>query len=291
MGFCLTTVTATLLFLVLGERLTRRHHVHKLLWKTCGHRTNTAEQLRFERLKRFWIPIRAVNRPPNENDVVTFDLTEGRNGSLVIEIPDGSGWSTLQHTHTRPDGCSNLTILSGCWYVGSAIWPIAGSAPPEQPGLWTSMGKPYSSDYIATVRLSGTVSSRYLDHLLCSLVQDAVVYFRLCTTPIWVRALYVFTWLAPRLREMLVHRLLWVQIRATLHMHDFLEDQGTITIFRWINPWSPPAWVYPFEERMRLVKSKAISGLNYWLSRNVFGMSIRYEEYEPTWKNKSHAQK
>jgi hypothetical protein len=285
MGLDLTIVSATLILAIFGERLARRHHVHRLLWTTCAHRTNTSYQSRFERLQRFWTPTRSVARLPNETDVVTFDLSEARNGSLIIEIPPKSGWYTLHHTHTQSDGCSDITTLSGRWFVGSATWATPGPAPPEKPGHWTSMGKLDPNDDAATARLSGTVASRDLDHLLCSLVQDAEVYFRLCTTPAWIRALHAVTRSEPRLREMLVRRLLWVQIRATLHVHEFIEDHGTITIFRWINPWSPPSWVHRFEERMRFVKSRAISGFNYWLSRNVLGMSIRYKEYVPIWAN------
>jgi hypothetical protein len=235
--------------------------------------------------------MRSIARPPNETDVVTFDLTDGRNGSLIIEIPAKSGWYTLHHTHAQSDGCSDITTLSGRWFVGSATWATPGPAPPEKPGHWTSMGKLDPNDDAATVKLRGTVASRVLDHLLCSLVQDAVVYFHLCTTPVWIRALYAATWSAPRLRESLVRRLLWVQIRATFHVHDFLEDHGTITMFRWINPWSPPSWVHPFEERIRFVKSRVISGFNCWLSRNLLGMDIRYEEYVPIWVKNMDLQK
>jgi hypothetical protein len=147
------------------------------------------------------------------------------------------------------------------------------------------MGRLGPDDDIASVRLSGTIASRVLDHILCSLVQDAEVYFCLCTTPAWIRALYAVTRSTPRLREILIRRLLWVQIRATLHIHDFIEDHGTITIFEWINPWSPPSWVHPFQERMRVFISSGISGFNYWLGRMVLGMSTGCKEYVPVWVN------
>lgn len=205
-----TIVAATLTLAILGERILRRHQVHSLLWTTCAHRTNTAYQSCFERLQRFSSPPRSAVHLPNEMDVVTFDLSEARNGSLIIEIPPKSAWYTLRHTHTQSDGCSDITTLSGRWVVGSATWATPGPAPPEKPEFWTSMGKLDPNDGAATARLSGTVASRVLDHLLCSLVQDAEVYFRLCTTPAWIRALYAVTRLAPRLREILVWRLLWV---------------------------------------------------------------------------------
>ncbi|KAH7071789.1 hypothetical protein BKA63DRAFT_516397 [Paraphoma chrysanthemicola] len=290
MGIHLTTIAATLLFAILGGRFARRHRTHQMMWKTCAHRTNTSHQSRFERLQRFWTPKRSVAQPPNVMDIVTFDLTEGRNGSMTIEIPAKSGWSMLQHTHMESDGCSNITTLSGRWFVGSAVWTTPGPAPPEKPGQYTSIGKLDADDDLASARLSGTIASRRLDHLLCSMVQDAEVYFLLCTTPAWIRALYALTRSAPTAREMLVRRVLWVQIRATLHMHDFLEDHGTITIFRSINPWSPPAWVHRFEERVRVLKSKAISGCSYYLGKHVFGMSVRYDEYEPVWAEKGNAQ-
>jgi hypothetical protein len=283
MGLGLTIIAVTLMLTIFGERLARWHCIHSLLWTTCAHRTNTLHQSRFERLQRFWTPMKLVARPPNKNDVVTFDLSEARNGSLVIEIPPESGWCTLRHTHAQSDGCSDITVLSGLWFVDSATWAIPGPAPPEKPAQWTSMGKLDPITDEATARLRGTIASRVLDHILCSLVQDAEVYFRLCTTPAWIRALHAVMRVAPRLREILVHRMLWVQIRATLHVHDFLEDHGTITIFRMINPWSPPSWVYPFEERMRFAKSRAISGFNYWMGKKVFGMSIGYKEYVPIW--------
>ncbi|KAH8726381.1 hypothetical protein GQ44DRAFT_771158 [Phaeosphaeriaceae sp. PMI808] len=250
MGIDLTIVTTTLTLAIISERLARRHYVHRLLWTTCAHRTNTSYQSRFERLERFWSPMRSIVRP-NETDVVTFDFTP---------CP----------THTQPDGCNDITTLSGRWFVGSATWTTPGPAPPEKPGHWTSMGKLYPKGDAATARVSGTVASRVLDHLLCNLVQDAEVYFYLCTTPAWIRALYVVTWSASRVREILILRLLWVQMRAALHVHDFIED-----------PWSPPSWVYRFEERMRLIKSRAISGLNYWLGKNMLGMGVRYQEYVP----------
>ena len=84
MGFNLTIVAATLILAILGERLARRHHVHRLLWTTCAHRNNTSYQSRFERLQRFWTPMRSVVHPQNETDVVTFDLSEARNGLLII---------------------------------------------------------------------------------------------------------------------------------------------------------------------------------------------------------------
>ncbi|KAK7182274.1 uncharacterized protein CC84DRAFT_1174601 [Paraphaeosphaeria sporulosa] len=101
------------------------------------------------------------------------------------------------------------------------------------PSHWTAIRRLAYADDAATVRLSDTGASRLLDHLLCSMVQNAEVYFHLCNTPAW--------------------------IRARLH-----------------------AWVRPFE-RLRFVKSKIISRINYWLAGTLLGISIRYGEYEPIW--------
>ncbi|KAI0452790.1 hypothetical protein F5B21DRAFT_481675 [Xylaria acuta] len=275
-------LTAALLLTL--ERVSKWHTVHSLLWATCSRRTDTTRQTRFENLERFYTTNRHNVYVPTSPDIVTFDLRDAEHGTLTIEIPPMSGWYSLTHTHMQSASCSNITTLSGRWFISSAVWVNPGPAPPEKAGVWTSFGKLALDNLTAAAQLNGTVASRVLDHSICSIVQDAEVYFYLCNTPVWIRALYAATAPTPSLREILVYRLLWIQIRATLHVHDFVEDHGTITIFRWINPFAPPAWVHRFEERMRFVKSRFISGMNYWVARNILGMATFYAEYSPEWE-------
>lgn len=140
-------------------------------------------------------------------DVVTFDLKDARDGTLIIEIPFGSGWYSATHTHRRSSSCSTITTISGQWFVGSALWRQPGPAPAEQAEFWTSFGKLGAKHVEATARLHGTVASRILDDVLCSMVQDAEAYFQLCSTPLWIRALFAVTGSMPRRRDSLNRRL------------------------------------------------------------------------------------
>lgn len=103
--------------------------------------------------------------------------------------------------------CRDVEILGGTWYVEPTVWhyiPGLELVFPERPGDWRSMGRPFHPDgrrgydEAACVRLSGSEDARQVYHVLASAIQDAELYFSLCPTPVWIRALY---WLTMKLSK------------------------------------------------------------------------------------------
>ncbi|KAL2017483.1 hypothetical protein VTK56DRAFT_2079 [Thermocarpiscus australiensis] len=264
------------------------HCIHSLFWP-CAERTNTNRQTRFENLRRYYIPLKNVALPYNDQDVVTFEFGAD---DTVIEIPRGSAWCGIRSCRRRQDMCRSLEVLSGTWYIEPTIWwdPAPRVPFPERPGYWRSVGRPFSStgrpgyDHVARARLSGSEHARQVDHVLASAIQDAELYFRLCSTPLWIRALYWLTvrlsW-SPAAADTLARRVLWIQLRTIFFRHDVWEYRGYCKIFEWRYPFlNKPDWVKRFEKWSAYFISRQFLRMHYLLGTLVFGMRAWYPEYE-----------
>lgn len=278
--FCAAAIITTLI-----DRLLRVHAIHSLLWR-CTQRTNTNHQTRFENLQRFYIPNRRAFRSHREVDVVTLDFAGGDDGdddAMIIDIPVGSGWASPEVCHRTQTMCREIEISNGLWYVGTFVGGMPSPGPPERPRLFRSIGVPYGpSEGLTTAKLFGSPAARQADHVLASAIQDAELYFSLCSTPLWIRLVYFLTKkLSVSAAEVLAHRVLWIQIRSIFFHSDTWEYRGRCTIFRWYYIFlNPPEWVVDFEQWSQHFSSEQFLRANFWLGYVFFGMQPWYDEYE-----------
>lgn len=268
----LAAISATIL-----SKLLNLHTVHSRLWG-CKQRTNTQHRTRFN-LSRFYVAHKNVNYVLSRKDVVTFDFKLAE-PDIFIEIPQESQWASPYHTHITRKMCVSLDTLSGRWYIGGSSWPRRELWGPQLPEFWISFGKDLTSSQPATAKLLGSERTRQLYHIICSSVEDAEVYFSLCSTPLWVRVLYVLTNRTPSLREWMIHKCLWIQLRTTFHKYDFCEDHGTCWILRQFYWMNVPEWVKEFERWSQFAISRVVLSLNYWIGSIALGMRPSYEEYK-----------
>ncbi len=278
------TVT-TLSAIAAVHRLFQFHAVHSL-FVSCTSRTDTRHQTRFENLERFFIPSRALpaSKWPR---LVTFEFEEDGNG-ILVHVPDGSYWGTPTVRHHAQGMCREIYIVSGEWSVGQfmAVAPIRG--PPERPNSWQGIymrfGPPRLPNGPSEVRRFGSEEAQQLDHMIVSAVQDAQLYFSLCSTPLWLSLVYAASnALSPRAADTLARRILWVQIRTMFFCHDTWEYRGRCMIFRIFWPFlNEPDWVRRFELWSEEYASRQFLRLNYWLGYGFLGMKPEYSGYKMT---------
>ncbi|TQV92117.1 LysM domain-containing protein [Cordyceps javanica] len=268
---------ATLLAaLTAAHRLFRLHGVHSL-FTNCVARTDTRHQTRFENLRRFFIP--DGSRGSKLPNLVTFEFQKD---AVIVEVPAGSFWSYPRVCHHTQEMCGQFYILSGWWYLDGFLSGVPGEAPPERLHSWRSFHNSHApATTTAQIRVSGSEKARQLDHLIASAVQDAEVYFKLCSTPLWLRLVYAAARaVSPAAADLLARRVLWVQIRAMFFRHDTWEYRGRCTVFRWWYAFlNAPDWVIKFEEWSEYYASKQFLRLNYWLGHVCLGMEAEYEQY------------
>jgi hypothetical protein len=269
---------AVIVVVTLLSKLLARHAIHSRLWGGCKRRTNTQNQMRFT-LSRFYVAKPKAHYTLTNKDVVTFDFKLSK-PNIFLEIPEGSKWYSVYHTHFTEEMCISLETLSGYWEIGSASFHRPGVWGPLPPKIWTGFGKGFPGTRPATAKILGSEGTRQLYHTLCSVVQDAEVYFSLCSTPLWVRVSYSMASRIPALKEWMVMKVLWIQVRTIFHKNDFWEDHGTCWFFRRFYWMNPPAWVTEFESWSQFAASRVVLSLNYWLGSMTFGMSASYEEYK-----------
>lgn len=253
------------------------HALHSWFWY-CRHRTDTSKQARFEKLARFYVRRRGANRPATRDDVVTFEFDRVQ-PTISVEVPIGSYWTSVSYMHRTEDMCASVEALQTPWYWGNTQAYQLGPLGTERPGWFVSFGRLEGAARVASGRLTTSERGRQFYHAVCSAVQDAEIYFALCSTPAWIRALHALATLVPPLREFLIYRALWVQLRTIYYKGDFWEGHGRCTILRYLF-WWPPASVYRFEDWSQVAMSEWVLWFNYHLGTNLMGMSSSYEEYE-----------
>ncbi|RHZ67878.1 hypothetical protein CDV55_107512 [Aspergillus turcosus] len=258
--------------------LFRLHIIHALLGG-CQHRTNTRSQAVFQ-LSRFYVANRKANVILSERDVIIFDFQQAA-PNLFLEIPSGSRWHSVRHAHLTKESCISIQALSGRWFLGSMrAWNPPVLWGPQGVQQWMDFGHDDPDGNAATAKLIGSEQTQRLYHTIASVVQDAEAYFALCTTPIWIRTVYWFAGLiSQHVRDWIVQRVLWIQLRMIFYQNDFLESHGACYIFRrvyWVNP---PRWVPEFEAWSEFAIARIVLWWNYWLGRTLFGMSADYPEY------------
>lgn len=262
---------------VLLSQLFRLYVIHAPLGG-CQHRTDTRSQTVF-RLSRFYVAKRRANYVLSERDVIVFDFQRAR-PNLFLEIPRGSQWYSVRHMHFTAEMCISIHALSGRWFLGEMrAWNPPVLWGPQRPQQWMDFGHDDPSKNAATAELIGSERTLQLYHTIASVVQDAEVYFSLCTTPLWVHGVYFLLRLIPSAQNWMVQRVLWIQLRMIFYRNDFWESHGACYIFRWLYWMNPPQWVLEFEAWSEFCISRIVQGLNYWLGRTLFGMSDSYREY------------
>lgn len=118
--------------------------------------------------------------------------------------------------------------------------------------------------------------------MIVSAVQVARIFFKLCSTPVWLRLVYAASnAVSPRGANALARRILWVQIRTMLFCHDTWEYRGRCRIFRIFWPFfNEPDWVRKFERWSEEYASWQFLRLNYWLGCTFLGMKPEYPGYQ-----------
>lgn len=86
------------------------HTVHSRLWK-CQRRTKTNRQTRFEKLSRYYVPIRnAGTKRPISQHFMTFEF-DPTHPSFVVEIPQGNYRSSVSCMHRTLEMCADCEVL------------------------------------------------------------------------------------------------------------------------------------------------------------------------------------
>lgn len=273
---------AAVLGIVVVERLLSVHAIHSLFW-SCSRRTNTNHQTRFEKLQRYYVFKRNVYRRHIPTDVVSLEFSHDMD-NMMVEIPPGSGWCSPHVCHRTQAMCKELEILSGVWSAfGTTGGSGGGGSIPERVKRFGNFGIAYHvSRESTTARLFGSSVALQVDHVVASAVQDAELYFSLCSTPPWLRLLYSFTSkMSIRAADVLARRVLWVQLRAIFFCSDTWEYRGRCELFRLWYIWPPyPDWVWDSEYWSEQFFSTQFLRANYWLARVALGMRPWYDEYE-----------
>lgn len=285
----LLLITISIAATTLLNKLLGFHAIHRHIFQCCSRRSDTRRQTRFENLTRYYCIDRNVSNPIGPQDPVTFNFgLLSSTKTIIVEIPANSRWQCLDHCHQTDGACIQMfTILTGAWIFGGGYW---GERPFPRP-----IGREIRDDFgtfgknvvqgggrDATAELSFFSNGpRQLQHQVCSAVQDAEMYPKLCSTPAWIRLGLVLLrrGTSAMTYDWAVQRLLLVQIRAIFSGRDYLERHGTFTGLRWLF-FPPPRWVQKFEAWSQRAISKAVLRLNLWLGVSVLGIKGWYPEYE-----------
>lgn len=166
---------------------------------------------------------------------VTFDFSNPSTDGLLITIPSTSAWASESHWHYTTQACEDIWLVSGHTYClfrfimnwGNGSGDNRGPGPilplvPEMSVFWRRSISDDARDAdqaaVVSYRFSSSPENFALYRQICSVNQDAEVYFRLTTTPSWLRFAYAFWKRVPFLGKMvtgwLVAWCLWVQLRV-----------------------------------------------------------------------------
>jgi hypothetical protein len=234
---------------------------------------------------------------------VIYDFTNLSSGLKII-VPPYSSWICHDHWHETASACETLMPLEGHFMIvhsivttrGSGVVQGDGSSPakfvmplePEHLVRWQKDPHWDSAGGTMGFLLEASDEVYKFYRQVCSVNQDAEVYFYLPSTPLWLRVLYGFWGRVPhlgiRVRAWLVEYLLWIQLRVIYSKNDYLENEGAIP-YTW--PWRQrPADVYPpkkwmeRELRSRITVSRLVLRTCAWVGTRILGMKARYDEYD-----------
>jgi hypothetical protein len=201
-----------------------------------------------------------------------FDLTHGTHPgfvsydfqslapSIVVTVPRSSNWYSLLHYHEKPKNSASLLVLSGPWSIGTTICH-AGCETSESPFSYTSWGPYWYGDFRATSASLSYKAPVPFYRTMCSVMQDADVYFKLCETPLWLRTMYISTYLNPLLgswlRERMIKTALWFQLQVVYETNDFWPYVWEIPFTAWYL-LDPPQWAIDWRERSKYVISEGV---------------------------------
>jgi hypothetical protein len=233
----------------------------------CNPRTNTTQQALFD-----------LARP----QPVTYDF-KSLYPDIKITVPPGSHWHSDEHFHETLEACASVYILSGRWVItghGAGTTTCnAGFEKDQKPLRYLTWFKNYPESQSASLRLKAPVQ---IYHTICSVSQDAELYFRLCATPLWLRSAYFGTYLVPfvgtRMREWMIETALWYQLRVIYASNDFWTYEWEIP-FTEFYIW-PPEWARRWQVESWYGISRAVVYSASCFGRWMMRMKEGYEEYE-----------
>jgi hypothetical protein len=234
----------------------------------CSSRTTTTNQTLFE-----------ISRP----DPVTYDFLSHA-PSIVLTIPPFSTWHSDEAFHNSAETCASLHILSGWWVLlgrnAGITFCHAGSKKAQHPLMFLSWSKNNQKNPQTSASLELTAPVQFY-RSVCSVTQDAELFYRLCTTPLWLRSLYSATYLipflGPSLREWMIDKALWYQLRVVYEANDFWTYEGEIPFNKWYA--FVPEWARKRQIESMFVISRKVVRFASWVGRRMMGMKDSYEEY------------
>lgn len=98
------------------------------------------------------------------------------------------------------------------------------------------------------------------------MVQNAKLYFSLCETPAWLTLAYTLSRVNSRVKEWLVKKVLWIQLRAVFRENDILEYRGAVRILRWYYVFDQPTWLIRSKSGVcKLLQMDISGGIGGWL--------------------------
>ncbi|KFX91927.1 hypothetical protein O988_07507 [Pseudogymnoascus sp. VKM F-3808] len=203
----------------------------------------------------------------NHPDPVVFDFSASST-AVDITIPPYSGWITQHHWHETAQACETIEPQEGSYMISLSAVATRGT------GLHIGDGKGFvlllrpgtmvqwkrnphqagAENEATSFRLKGPVEMLDFYRQVCSVNQDAELYFQLPSTPFWLRGIYAFwAWIpyfGTRMRAWLTSQLLWVQLQVIYFKNDYFTHEGSIPFTRpW---WDLPGGRRPPEKWMNL---------------------------------------
>ena len=253
-----------------------------------AHRTITRDQLVFN-----------LGRP----HPVIFDFSDLPSDGLKITIPPYSSWREVLHWHYTSEACEDIWTLSGHYSMVHGIMtnPGGGSGTGGGPDhmiqlrleegiYWLRDGRrpEYESEPVVVSYRFRTPEAYVFYRQICSVDQDAEIYFHLQSTPLWLRFLYMSWGLVPflgkRIQASLLAWCLWIQLRVIYVKNDYWTYEGRIPYTkRWLlDPgyqFPPQKWVDK-ELKSIIMLSRWVRNSCHWVGTRILGMKESYPEYQ-----------
>lgn len=235
---------------------------------------------------------------------VIFDFSRLATDGLLITIPPRSAWTSRRYWHFTPEACEEMWLVSGHHWYGSGFVTspgsgVGGGGPPGSrlltmvPKMWIvwkrdTIRAAYANEALEVALRFPSPQNHEMYRQICSVQQDAEVYFHLATTPFWLRVTYALWKNIPFVGKYITERLvawcLWVQLRVIYAKSDYWTYEGKIP---YTLPWHlrnlfdnrPPPHLVEKELKSVITISRRVRKSCYWVGTNLLGMKASYEEY------------
>jgi hypothetical protein len=129
------------------------------------------------------------------------------------------------------------------------------------------------------------VASHNLWRNISSAVLDRVIFPRLSSTPLWLRALFAILAIVPSWTNRLLNLMLWVQLQTIFFARDFYVYHGYVPVtWPWIaQPFDgrPPAWAKRLPVQSLYIIARTGMILADWAGTPFLGMRASMSSIHP----------